>query len=507
MLQVFLLFVSAFAQAATPVSPKIDGEIEAKLEKDGVANVMMYLHGRADFAGVQAVSDRVQRIRLVNDRLISVANESQGPVVEFLKKRKVTFRPFHIVNGIFLPKVNRRTLAELAALPQARYFRLDISYTLKTPLVTDLEKALLDDERNIPDSIKAMGVDKVWSELKNRGSGIVIAGQDGGYAWAHPALKRQYRGFHGLGANHNYNWHDSIHRTQFEPDAAGCSPDSPEPCDDTGHGTHTMGTMVGDDGGENRIGVAPEATWIGCRNMYRGTGTVATYLECMEFFLAPYPLGGNPRTDGRPDLAPHVMNNSWACPSSEGCRGGEFLDAVRALSSAGIVIVAAAGNEGPGCGSANDPPGSYSGELISVAAYDHRNGEAASFSSRGPSGWNGGVGPDIAAPGVTIRSSVPNGGVGPGGLYDYKSGTSMASPHITGMLALLLAGKPELIGKVPETIQLLHSSATPKPTSQTCGAFAGDKRPNAVFGYGFANAFRALKAGSVSEEHSLKEKL
>ena len=72
----------------------------------------------------------------------------------------------------------------------------------------------------------------------------------------------------------------------------------------------------GDDGAGNQIGVAPGAKWIGCRNMDQGVGTPATYTECFQFFIAPTDLNGqNPN----PTLRPHVMNNSWGCPPSEGC--------------------------------------------------------------------------------------------------------------------------------------------------------------------------------------------
>ena len=69
-----------------------------------------------------------------------------------------------------------------------------------------------------------------------------------------------------------------------------------------------MGTMVGDDGGANQVGMAPDAKWIGCRNMDVGNGTPATYSECFQFFLAPTDLtGANPN----PALAPHAINRNW----------------------------------------------------------------------------------------------------------------------------------------------------------------------------------------------------
>ena len=96
-------------------------------------------------------------------------------------------------------------------------------------------------------------------------------------------------------ADHDYNWHDAIHDAY---PGNPCPSDSPAPCDDYGHGTHTMGTMVGDDGGSNQIGMAPGARWIGCRNMDGGAGTPATYSECYQWFIAPTRIDGS---DPNPD--------------------------------------------------------------------------------------------------------------------------------------------------------------------------------------------------------------
>lgn len=118
-------------------------------------------------------------------------------------------------------------------------------------------------------NLQLVGADQVWA-LGATGQGVVIGGQDTGYDWDHPALIEQYRGWDGLSADHNYNWHDAIHSNSGFND---CGADSPEPCDDNRHGTHTMGTMVGDDGAGNQVGMAPGAEWIGCRNMDEGVGT------------------------------------------------------------------------------------------------------------------------------------------------------------------------------------------------------------------------------------------
>src|SRR4030095_5995068 len=150
--------------------------------------------------------------------------------------------------------------------------------------------------------------------------------------------------------NHDFNWHDSVHSG-----GGSCGPNSPQPCDDDGHGTHTMGTAVGDGGMGNQIGMAPGAKWMGCRNMNEGVGTPASYTECMEFFLAPYPVNGTP-AQGNPDLAPDVTTNSWGCTADEGCSPGTLQAAVEAQRAAGILMVVAAGNSGPGCSTVDDPP-------------------------------------------------------------------------------------------------------------------------------------------------------
>ena len=231
----------------------------------------------------------------------------------------------------------------------------------------------------------------VWA-LGHTGEGIVIGNQDTGMRWTHNALKPHYRGWNGSSANHNYNWHDSIHSG-----GGICSPNHMEPCDDHSHGTHTTGTTSGDDGGGNQIGVAPGAKWIGCRNMDQGNGTPATYTECFQFFIAPTDLSGN---NPNPDLRPHVMNNSWDCPPSEGCAADTLRTIVENTEAAGIFVEASAGNGGPNCSTVADPPAIYAASY-STGALNTGATTVASFSSRGPVTVDGSgrIKPNIAAPG------------------------------------------------------------------------------------------------------------
>mgnify|MGYP002682098710 CR=1 FL=1 len=219
----------------------------------------------------------------------------------------------------------------------------------------------------------------------------------------------------GAASRHDYNWYNG--------GMAGA------PTDYNGHGTHTMGTIIGDDGGENQIGVAPGAQWIACPGV--GSPYVGPF-ECFEFFLAPTRLDG---TEPRPDLAPHVISNSWSGA------GTNYQAAIQVVYAAGIFFSKSAGNTGPGCSTVTNP-GQWP-EVTAVANF--MQGDAiASSSSRGPVtiGYDQYVKPDLAAPGTSIRSSIP------GSIYGTMSGTSMACPHVTGAVALLINANPELAGKI-----------------------------------------------------------
>jgi subtilisin family serine protease len=322
------------------------------------------------------------------------------------------------------------------------------------------------------------------------GEGVVIGGQDTGYEWTHPALQPHYRGWDGTNAEHNYNWHDAIH--EDNPNTApgnSCGFDLSQPCDDSGHGTHTLGPMVGDDSAGNQIGVAPNAKWIGCRNMEQRWGTPASYSECYEWFIAPYPLGGDSFNDGDPTRAPHVINNSWGCPQTEGCIDPNILRAVvNNVRAAGIVTVNSAGNTGSHCSSVNDPAAIYDASFT-VGATQGIEDSIASFSSRGPVliGGNNPAKPDITAPGVSIRTSTRGGG------YGTASGTSFAAPHVTGVTALLISANPALAGNVDLLEKVMMETAVPRTTTQGCGGDGPEDVPNHVYGWGRIDAWTAYE--------------
>jgi serine protease AprX len=460
---------------------------------EGEVDVLVVLRERADLMAAPAGTDRLAQGERVYGALWQVAGEAQGALRAELDRLGVDYRSFYIVNAIQLT-ADEALLRALAARPDVAH----IVPNTPVPGIPPGEVALpAAAPQGIEPNLQRINADDVWA-LGYTGEGVVVAGQDTGYDWEHPALMAQYRGWDGATATHDYHWHDAIHENLGGSAGNSCGFDSPVPCDDYGHGTHTMGIMVGDDGASNQIGVAPGARWIGCRNMEEGVGTPATYLECFEFFLAPYPVGGTP-AEGVSALAPHVVNNSWSCPPAEGCDQAaiDLIDqAVSALRQAGIVVVASAGNNGSACETVIHPP-AIARDSVSVAAFDHLSGEIAGFSSRGPvtDGSGTHLKPDLAAPGVGVRSSMP------GGIYGSMSGTSMAAPHVAGVVALLLSAAPSYAGNVDLIESALTSTAAPRTTSQGCGGDGPASVPNNVWGWGTLDVLAAVelaRSGSVT---------
>ena len=222
--------------------------------------------------------------------------------------------------------------------------------------------------------------------------------------------------------------------------------------------------------------------------MDQGNGTPATYTECFQFFIAPTDLADqNPD----PSLAPDVINNSWSCPTSEGCTDPNVLQMiVENTRAAGIAVVVSAGNSGSSCSTVNAPAATYDASFTVGAT--NNSDEITSFSSRGPVTVDGSnrLKPDVVAPGQAVRSCEP------GNTYGLLSGTSMSGPHVAGLIALILSAAPCLHGDVDALEDYVKSTVVPLTSTQTCGAFPGTQVPNAVYGYG---AIRAVLPGPLCE--------
>ena len=444
------------------------------------APFLVVLRDQADLSGARSFADRSERRRFVFEALRSTADASQEGLRRRLERSGIRHQSFWLVNMIAV-EADRSVAEELAGRDEVSFVAPDRPAPLSRPQVPEPQISPLA-AAAVEASLEQVQATVVW-DLGYTGQGIVVGIADTGVAWEHPALKNRYRGFDGTSVSHAYNWHDSIH------DAAPgnlCGSDSAAPCDDEEHGTHVTGTAVGTDGGENSIGMAPGARWIACRNMDRGDGTPARYTECFQFFLAPTDANGqNPR----PDLGADVISNSWGCPPSEGCTDPNVLRAViENTRAAGIFISVAAGNGGAACSTLGEVPASYEASF-SVGAVSAGD-TIASFSSRGPVTVDGSnrIKPDIVAPGVSIRSSVPGDG------YSQFSGTSMATPHVSGAVALLWSAAPWLAGHVPETEELLRTTAVRLTSDQQCGGISGSAVPNPIFGWGRLDVLAAVFA-------------
>ena len=479
-------FSAAIPVAQLPVSSTWQDRVDPAVlsaAADGETEFLVLLQVQADLSGASSLPTKREKGEYVYRRLVETARRTQPVVTAELDAIGVEYQPFWVTNLLWVR-------GDLAAV-QALALRDDVSRIYANPSGQaqipdgnpDLATAQVLTPQGIEWNILKVGAPQVWAEGFT-GQGVVIGGQDTGYDWDHPALKTHYRGWDGVVAHHDYTWHDAIH--QDDPHSLPGNPcgfDSPVPCDDQGHGTHTMGTMVGDDRAGNQVGMAPGARWIGCRNMEQGWGKPSTYLECYQWFLAPTDLENeNPQ----PDLAPDVINNSWACPADEGCTDPFVLQqAVENLRKAGILSVHSAGNSGPSCGTVNTPAAIYDASF-SVAATDSAD-QVANFSSRGPSAYTDLLKPDISAPGVSVRSSASGGG------YLSLSGTSMAAPHVAGLVALLISAEPALRGQVDLIEQIIRESAVPRTSSQSCSGIPGSQVPNHTYGWGRIDAVAAYQ--------------
>ncbi len=488
-LTLLLLFTATFTFAQSQGwQQKVDASVLAQAKTKEKAEFLVVLVEQTRFAASELPKHKEAKAAYVFEKLQATAERTQSPLYPILDNRKALYQPLFLVNLIWV----EGDLALIESLAK----RSDVAHLAANPTV-QFDQPVPENEAidrrsgAITWGIAMIKADSVW-QLGYRGQGVVVGGQDTGYDWTHPALQQKYRGWNNGEPDHNYNWHDAIHEinplndTINNPELNPCGLDVLIPCDDNRHGTHTMGTMVGEDA-ENQIGVAPEAQWVGCRNMERGYGTPFTYLECFQWFLAPTDLN-NENPD--PAKAPHVIANSWSCPEMEGCTPSNFdilRTAVQNLTASGVVVVVSAGNRGSSCNTVSTPAAIFE-ESFSIGA-TRQNDTIAGFSSRGVVTVDGSLRlkPNVSAPGVNVRSTIP------GGSYANFSGTSMAGPHVAGAVALLISANPELAGQVDQIESILEQTAVAKTSSQDCGDIGGESVPNAVYGYGRIDVLSAVK--------------
>ena len=482
-------------------SPKISSQVLRDTAGGSETQVVVYLGDQADLSAAYAMRDQDARGWYVYRTLREHAARTQAPIIAQLGARGVPYRSFWAAN-VVMTEGDRSLVDSLAARADVKSIESDDKsdwlQEVEAPFDFDSVSALVtaaSPSRPAAPNAVEWGVNDVhapalWS-AGDTGQGMVVASADTGVRWTHSALKNEYRGWNGSSADNNYNWHDAIHSG-----GGVCGPNTVQPCDDDNHGTHTTGSVVGSDGGTNQIGVAPGAKWIGCRNMDQGTGSPATYTECFQWFIAPTNLSGQ---NADPTKRPHVINNSWTCPASEGCAANTLQTIVQNTEAAGIFVEASAGNSGPGCSTVSDPPAIYS-SAFTTGAVDSSN-TLAGFSSRGPVTADGSnrVKPEVVAPGVNVRSSVRSSDTA----YSSFSGTSMAGPHVVGVVALLWSARPDLVRNIAATKQLLTNTANPAVGGGGTGCGGSSVVPNNNFGSGLVDALAAYDASGPSLPRTL----
>jgi subtilisin family serine protease len=462
--------LSSQGLAADPTWNKVEPLLVDEFSTEGQADFIISFTEQADLSPASSMGWK-ERGEFVYNALKEVAGQSQAAAKDYLSKRGLTFTTFIAGNELYVSAGDQVSAIALAEMPEVGYIRATRTYHIDPLMGTSsmagirwagdlLANQTLTTVTYAPDAL-AWGIaythaNQFWSSFGIQGNGIKVANIDTGVQWNHPAL-------------------DQAFACPGDPSNPACWSDPSNicgaggACDNNGHGTHTMGTMVGDDDPALtwQAGMAPGSTWIACKGCESNNCSDFALNTCADWILAP---GGNPVN------RPNVVNNSW------GGGGGDtwYLSKVNAWRASGIFPAFSAGNSYT-CGSIGSP-GDYQ-ESFASAAVDSA-GSIAAFSSKGPSsfGHDPYTKPNIAAPGVSVCSSIPNNGWSCG-----YSGTSMASPHTAGAVALLWSCNPSLVGQVDLTFQALQNSAGISPAGK-CGA-PPDGEGNYTFGYGYLDAY------------------
>ncbi|GAB9474760.1 hypothetical protein Gpo141_00011877 [Globisporangium polare] len=460
----FAAFLAALALAsssADAATASVHPSVHRALRKDGSVNLIVTLaqttESTLESIKEEAFSSRTAKVQAVKDKLQAQSKVASAEVTKLLSQEAAGAQPQHggfknfwISNQLFVDSASFELVEKLANLDSVGEIREEVVIKLDDPEVEADTKELVGQEWGV----KKIGAPQVWAD-GNIGQGVIVATIDSGARSTHEAIKRNFMGANG--------W--------FDPETRGAVP-----YDQTGHGTHVMGTIAGAKG----VGVAPGATWLACRGCRQGSCSESDLLQCAEFVICPTDhLGENPDCS----KAPRVVSNSW------GGDGGDnfYKGAVDAWVKAGIIPVFAQGNGGrDGCKTAS-APGDYP-NVIAVGSTTSTDALSA-FSGKGPT-VGGRRKPDISAPGQLIRSAANTSDTE----YVLKSGTSMATPHVSGAIALLLSAQPDF--SIDEVKVALYTTTDQKglaPSNYTCGGMSDLVWPNNQWGHGRLNIFNAYE--------------
>lgn len=442
-------------------------------DKVNSAKVAQEAELQASKANLSSEEAEVSKRTAVISALEASASNAQSNVIDFLEENSVKdYQSYHITNAIVVT-ATEDIAKQIAKFPEVSKVLPNFEIENVDPQPQS-KAAELSNTSYLLWNVDMVNPTPLWEDGFD-GTGIVIASLDSGAQWDHPAIRDSYRGYDANTGtvNHEGNFFDPYNNRT-------------EAYDDNGHGTHTIGTMVGylsaeeapvEELEDTHIGVAPGAQWIAAKILDSfGSGTTDKILEAAEWILAP---------GGDASLAPDVVNNSWGFPGVDPLEADEFFrDVIQNWRAAGIFPVFAAGNEVEGVVEAI--PGSVSfpasyPEAFAVGALDSDK-NLADFSLRGPSPYEE-IKPEVSAPGVDIISAYP------GNDYAQASGTSMAAPAVAGSVALLLQKYPDV------DFEELEEALTSTAEALTNDEYT--ESPNNGFGHGLVDTAAAAKALEV----------
>lgn len=402
----------ANSRPGTVDSQVIDPDLAEVLQRqasDTQNNVILILNDQLDKNSI-AGANRDEKRRNVVEALQKKAAGTQGNLrarlAEWQQQGRVqSFTSLWVING-FAITTTADVINELAKATEVQ--RISLDATIAAPPVASVP-AHSQSTAAVEPNLALIHAPALW-DLGFTGQGVVIAVMDTGVDVANPDISPRWRG----GSN---SWYDPYHQHAT-------------PIDLNGHGTWATGIMVGGNRGGTAIGVAPQAQWIAVRLFNdNGSATTSGIHLSFQWLLDP---DSNPATSDAPD----IVNSSWSF-GSIGCNL-TFQPDLQALLAAEIIPVFAAGNFGPAT-SSDISPANYP-EAFSVGAIDN-DSAIYTYSSRGTSSCGRATPatfPAVVAPGVDILSTDLF------GLYATNSGTSLAAPHASGSLALLLSAFPNL---------------------------------------------------------------
>ena len=478
-----LLFFLMTNLTAGEIEPNF-AEYLKTLAPDEFVSALVIMADQADIKSLNAVlkAERATmkvRHQRVLSALQTAASRSQGDIVAYLEAKKEEgsvkgHTPYWIMNLIVV-QATREELERIAARADVDIVEANFKVSLIEPERDKTKSVRIPDKGiGVTPGLKAIKADSVWHLLGITGKGRLVANLDTGVDGFHTALTNRWRGNH---APWQECWRDALgNGTTY-------------PVDNYGHGTHVMGTMCGLGAVTgDTIGVAWEAEWIADNAIDQWTGPEFDndVLDAFQWFADP---DSNPSTT---DDVPDVVQNSWGIDhrfSGYVDCDYRWQDVIENCEAAGVVCIFSAGNEGPGLAThrspaniCNTPTTNFSVGAVDATNYDFPY-PIANFSSRGPSDCEGkDKKPEVVAPGVQVYSSVPGGGYEQYG-WD---GTSMAGPHVAGVVALMRQANPDL--DVDSVKQILMNTAVD----------LGDSGEDNAYGWGIIDAYQAVLAAQQS---------